>query len=65
MSLFAELRLKAPRGFQEVKDKVTAYLETYRLQVFWLALFCLVTAGVFIERAYCKWYSSWLETYQR
>uniref|UniRef100_H2Z324 NAD(P)H oxidase (H2O2-forming) n=1 Tax=Ciona savignyi TaxID=51511 RepID=H2Z324_CIOSA len=30
------------------------YIQNYRLQIFWLTLYLLVLAGIFIERAYCK-----------
>ncbi|KAH3843834.1 hypothetical protein DPMN_117365 [Dreissena polymorpha] len=46
-------------GLSEMSDKVPvrwrkvqSYLATYRLQIFWLTLYCLVTAGIFLERAY-------------
>ncbi|KAL4227481.1 hypothetical protein ACF0H5_012925 [Mactra antiquata] len=38
-------------GFVVLKDRITGYLETYRLQAFWLCLYCLVTIGVFLERS--------------
>ena len=30
------------------------YVENYKLQIFWLTLYSLVTVGVFIERSHCK-----------
>lgn len=31
-----------------------SYVENYRLQIFWVTLYSLVTVGIFVERAYCK-----------
>lgn len=28
-------------------------IETYHLHIFWLTLYTLIVAGIFIERAYC------------
>lgn len=30
------------------------YVENYKLHIFWLSLFMLTVAGIFIERAYCE-----------
>ncbi|XP_053406099.1 dual oxidase 2-like isoform X2 [Mercenaria mercenaria] len=32
--------------------RILGYLETYRLHVFWLCLYCFVTIGIFVERSY-------------
>ncbi|XP_060604820.1 dual oxidase 1-like [Ruditapes philippinarum] len=36
----------------DIVVRILGYLETYRLHVFWLSLYCLVTVGVFVERSY-------------
>jgi len=47
------------KKYEESKSKqiflrVQKYIENYRLHIFWLTLYLLVLAGIFIERAYCK-----------
>lgn len=30
------------------------YIQNYRLEIFWLSLYTIVTAAIFAERCYCK-----------
>ena len=32
------------------------WVATYQLQIFWLTLYTLVLVGVFLERAFCKFF---------
>ena len=47
----------APTGYKEIYFNTIRMLQTYRLQVFWMTLYCLILLGVFLERAYCKYKS--------
>ena len=29
-------------------------IEKYRLQIFWISLYCMITIGIFLERFFCK-----------
>ncbi|WAR00381.1 DUOX2-like protein [Mya arenaria] len=40
-------------GVQAMWDKMVSYCETNRLQIFWVTLYCLLCAGIFLERAVC------------
>ncbi|ESP00714.1 hypothetical protein LOTGIDRAFT_112352 [Lottia gigantea] len=44
--------VKGPTGIQEKIYAITKYIEIYRLHIFWVLLYTLVTCGIFIERAY-------------
>lgn len=35
--------------------ELTRKIENYRLQIFWLTLYILVTLGIFLERAFCEY----------
>lgn len=37
--------------------EITRKIENYRLQIFWLSVYILVTIGIFLERAFCKYMS--------
>lgn len=34
--------------------RFTKYVENYKRQIFWVTLYVLVSAGIFVERAICK-----------
>ena len=36
-------------------EGITSYISKYRRNIFWLTLYTLVSFGIFIERAYCKY----------
>lgn len=44
-----------PRGkLAQYINSITRFVENYKLHIFWVVLYTLICAGIFIERAYCK-----------
>ena len=38
--------------------EISRYVNTYKRQVFWCSLYTLLTIGIFVERAYCKYWTA-------
>ena len=42
-------------GFRKKWYTFTKYVENYQRQIFWVTLYVLVSIGIFVERAHCKY----------
>ena len=43
-------------GFSKKLYSFTKYVENYQRQIFWVTLYVLVSIGIFLERAHCKYH---------